>query len=340
MRPVEKTLELRTSPHIASGASVERIMREVVLALLPVVVFSVWLFGLAALVTLVAAVLACLLTEQWLCRAAGRPSTLGDWSIAVTGLIYGLTLPPGLPVWIVIVGGIIAVGIGKFLFGGLGYNAFNPALVGRAFLQAAFPVAMTSWLEPLGVDRFTRLPVSTLTFPFASPVYDSVTAATPLAAMKFSGEITATADLLTGITGGSLGETSALLLIAGGVYLAFRRIINWRIPAGILATVLVLTGSFHLFDPNVFPSPLPMLFAGGLMLGAFFMATDMVASPMTSAGTAIYGVLIGTLVVVVRLWGGLPEGVMYAILIANAVAPHIDNFVRPRVYGSRQRGAS
>jgi len=328
------TLEIHTSPHVRSGASVEHIMRNVVVALLPVSVFSVYVFGLAALVTLTAAMVSCLVTEHLLTRAQGGPSTIGDWSVAVTGVIYGLTLPPALPIWMVVVGGVIGVALGKFLFGGLGYNAFNPALVGRAFLAAAFPVAMTTWSAPFGSERFTSLPSSTLTFPFASPAYDAVTGATPLAAMKFDTEVTATADLLMGMTAGSTGETSALLILLGGIYLVARKMMNWRIPAAILATVFVLSAAMHLVDPDIYPSPVFMLFAGSLMLGAVFMATDMVASPMTGVGCVLYGVLIGALVVVIRLWGGMPEGVMYAILLANAVSPHIDGLIQPRVYGT------
>jgi len=329
----ERTLEIGTSPHIASGASVDRIMRHVVYALLPVCLFSTWVFGLTALVTLAAATVTCLVTEYALARASGKPATLGDWSVAVTGVIYGLTLPPGLPVWMTVVGGVFGVGVGKFLFGGLGYNAFNPALVGRAFLQAAFPVAMTTWYEPLGSLRFTTLPSSTLAFPFSTPSYDVVTGATPLAAMKFDGAATATADLVMGVTSGSTGETSAILILAGGAYLAARRMLNWRIPVSVFATVFVLSGALHLLDPGRYPDPVFMLFAGSLVLGAVFMATDMVASPMTSLGCVLYGALIGLLVVVIRTWGGLPEGVMYAILFANAVSPHIDAAVRPRTYG-------
>ena len=329
-----KTLEIHTSPHIASGTSVDHIMRHVVIALLPVCVFAVYVFGLTALVTLTAATLSCLLTEYLLNRRSGKPATIGDWSVAVTGIIYGLTLPPGLPVWMVVTGGVFGVAVGKFLFGGLGYNAFNPALVGRAFLQAAFPVAMTTWYEPLGADRFTSLPSSTLTFPFATPVYDVVSGATPLAAMKFDGDVTATMDLVTGFTSGSTGETSALLILLGGAYLVARKMMNWRIPVSIFATVFAFSGALYLLDPASYPDPVFMLFAGSLMLGAVFMATDMVASPMTGLGCVIYGALIGALVVVIRLWGGLPEGVMYAILIANAVSPHIDSLIRPRVYGT------
>jgi electron transport complex protein RnfD len=321
MRTTKKTLEIATSPHIASGASVDVIMRNVVYALLPVCAFSIYVFGLSALVTLTAATLSCLLTEHLLCRWRGEASTIGDWSVAITGILLGLTLPPGLPVWMVVIGGIAGVGVGKFLFGGLAYNAFNPALVGRAFLAAAFPVSLTTWYPPFGADRFTVLPSSTFTFPFATPVYDSLSGATPLAAMKFDGELTATADLVMGMTSGSTGETGGLLILAGGIYLVARKMMNWRIPVAIFATVIALSGGLYLLDPGTYP-------------------TDMVASPMTSLGCVIYGVLIGALVVVIRLWGAMPEGVMYAILFANAVSPHIDNLCQPRVYGTTRRSAS
>ncbi len=329
-------LEIGTSPHIASGASVDTIMRHVVYALLPASLFAVYVFGLAALVTLAIATLSCVVSESLLCRASGKPGTLGDWSVVVTGLLYGLTLPPGLPAWMVALGGIVAVGVGKFLFGGLGANAFNPALVGRAFLQAAFPVSMTSWEPIMDAGRFTTLPASTLALPFTTPSYDALTGATPLAAMKFDADPTAATDLVLGLTTGSTGETAGLLLLLGGLYLAARRFLNWRIPAAILATVFLLSAIAHGVDPARYPEPVFMLFAGGLMLGALFMATDMVASPMTAAGCVIYGVLIGVLVVVIRFYGGMPEGVMYAILFANAVSPHIDTLLRPRVYGTRK----
>ena len=336
----QKILQIDTSPHIDAGASVDRIMRHVVYALLPVCVFSVYAFGLTALLTLLTATLSCLLSEHLLCRWSGRSTTLTDWSVVVTGVLYGLTLPPGLPLWMVALGGVFGVGVGKFLFGGLGYNAFNPALVGRAFLQAAFPASMTTWYPALGAGRFSSVPSSTFTMPFATPVYDSVSGATPLATMKFGGEATAVGDLLMGLTSGSTGETSALLLLAGGLYLAARRMLNWRIPAAIFATVFAFSGALYFLDPARYPDPVFMLFAGGLMLGAVFMATDMVASPMTATGCVLYGVLIGTLVVVIRLWGGMPEGVMYAILFANAASPHIDALVRPRVYGTARQKPS
>lgn len=331
-----RTLEIHTSPHLASGASVDDIMRNVVLALLPVAVFAIYSFGLAAALVLAVAVLSCVATEHLLCRLVAAPTTLRDWSVTITGLLYGLTLPPALPLWMVAGGGIIGVAMGKFLFGGLGYNAFNPALVGRAFLQAAFPVAMTSWSPAFAADRFSQLPASTLTLPFAAPVYDGASGATPLSLFKFDGQLTATPDLLLGLTNGSAGETCAVLILAGGLYLAARRMLNWRIPVAVLASVALLGWGLHQLAPAEYPPPGFMLCSGGLMLGAVYMATDMVASPITNAGCVVYGALIGLLVTVIRLWGGMPEGVMYAILLANAVSPHIDGLVRPRVFGTRR----
>ena len=335
----DKTLDIRSSPHILSGNSVDSIMFNVVLALLPVTAFAVYAFGLTALATLAVAVFACVLTEHLVCRAAGRPTSVGDWSAVITGLLYGLTLPPGLPLWMVAVGGIVAIALGKALFGGLGYNAFNPALVGRAVLQAAFPVAMTTWSAALLPGRFAELPSSVLAWPFAAPVYDGLSGATPLAAWKFDRELTETADLLLGYTSGSTGETCALLILLGGVWLVLRRMMNWRIPVAILVTVAAFSGILNLTDPSKYAGPLFMLLSGGLMIGAVFMATDMVGSPMTNVGCIVHGVVIGVLVVVIRVWGGMPEGVMYAILLANALVPHIDGLFQPRVYGTVPREA-
>ncbi len=338
MSALNKYLEIGSSPHITSGDSVEVIMRNVVVALIPVSVFAVFTFGTAAALVLATAIISCVATEHILCKVSGRPSTIGDWSVGITGLLYGLTLPPDLPLWMVAVGGIFAVAIGKFMFGGLGNNAFNPALVGRAFLQAAFPQAMTHWAAPLGDARFVELPTSTLALPFAQPAYDAVTAATPLAVMKFDGIQAANRELLLGLTSGSAGETCAVLILLGGAYLVARNMMNWRIPMSIFTTVAVITWMFHFNEPELFPTPAFMLFSGGLMLGAVFMATDMVASPITNAGCWLYGFLIGGLVVVIRFWGGMPEGVMYAILLANAVSPHIDRLIKPTVFGTG-RGA-
>ncbi|NNJ79296.1 MAG: RnfABCDGE type electron transport complex subunit D, partial [Xanthomonadales bacterium] len=281
----------------------------------------------------------CILTEHWLCRWTGKPSTISDWSVAITGLLYGLTLPPDLPLWMVFVGGVFGVAVAKFLFGGLGMNAFNAALVGRAFLQAAFPQPMTHWQAPFAEGRFEHIPSSVLAMPFWEPAYDAVTTATPLALMKFEAQFAGGRELMAGLTSGSVGETCGVLILLGGVYLVARNMMNWRIPASIFATVAAITWAFQLYDPATYPGPVFMLFSGGLMLGAVFMATDMVASPITNTGCWLYGALIGLLVVVIRFWGGMPEGVMYAILLANAVSPHIDNWIQPRVFGTG-RGAS
>ena len=334
MSVVKTSLEIGSSPHITSGASVDVIMRNVVYALLPVCVFAVYAFGFAAALVLLTAVVSCFATEYVICRATGNESTTGDWSVTITGLLYGLTLPPALPLWMVAVGGVFAVAVGKALFGGLGYNAFNPALVGRAFLQAAFPQSMTHWTLPFADNRFSDLPASLLTFPFAEPLYDAVTAATPLAQMKFESIQAENPDLLWGLTAGSTGETGFVLIFLGGAYLAARNMLNWRIPISIMLTAALISWIFMQVDPATYPRPAFTLFAGGLALGAVFMATDMVASPITNAGCWLYGFLIGVLIVVIRFWGGMPEGVMYAILLANAVSPHIDNLIQPRVFGT------
>lgn len=333
-----KTLGISTTPHVLSGHSVDVIMRNVVYALLPVSLYAIYVFGLAALACVLTAVITAVLSEYLLSRLllaqpAGRAS-ITDWSAVITGLLLALTLPPGLPLWMVACGAVIAIGIGKLLFGGLGYNAFNPALVGRAFLQAAFPVALTTWTPALQPDRFTALPGSQLAFPFTTPVYDGITAATPLALMKFEHTLTPVRDLFIGTISGSTGETSALLILAGGCWLAARNMLNWRIPVAIFATVALMSWLLGFFSQTPTPGPLFMLCSGGLMLGAVFMATDMVASPNTAGGAFFYGALIGVLVVVIRLWAGMPEGVMYAILLANAVSPHIDPWFRPRVFGT------
>ncbi len=335
MTQLSKTLTIQSSPHIGSGASVDSIMFNVVLALLPTSAFAVYCFGLAALLVLMTAVITCLATEHLLCRLNGRVTTVGDWSVVITGLLYGLTLPPSLPLWMVAAGAVIAVGVGKYLFGGLGCNPFNPALIGRAILQAAFPTAMTTW--PTLPSGSLSLPSSTLALPLTKPQYDGVSAATPLANWKFEHVSTDTVDLLMGTVGGSTGETSAVLIAVGGIYLVARRMMSWRIPVAILTTVAVCSSVLHAVDSDRFAGPLFMIFSGGLMLGAVFMATDMVASPITDLGRVVYGILIGLLVVIIRVWGGMPEGVMYAILVGNAVSPHIDNWIQPRVFGALQR---
>ena len=334
---LNKTLNISTSPHLSKGVSTDSIMKNVVWALLPVSIFAVYVFGISALFVLITTVFSAVLTEHLLCRFSKKESTITDWSAVITGLLLGLTLPPAFPLWMAFFGGVVAIALGKFAFGGLGYNVFNPALVGRVVLQAAFPVAITSWSQAFIENRFTEVASSTFTFPFMAPKYDAISGATPLSAFKFENIITDTNDLAFGLISGSTGETSALLIIFCGMYLVFRKMMNWRIPASILLTVYVISGILFLIDRNVYPAPVFMLFSGGLVLGAVFMASDMVASPITATGVWIYGFIIGALVVVIRVWGGQPEGVMYAILLGNAISPHIDKVIKPRVYGTRKR---
>lgn len=331
-----KTLHISTSPHIRQGMSTDMIMRNVVYAMMPLVIFAVVSFGLNALLVIITAVASSVLTEHALCHWSGKSSTVSDWSAVITGILLGLTLPPIFPLWMTFLGGVVSIAIGKFVFGGLGSNAFNPALVGRAFLQAAFPVAITTWHPSFLEGRFYSISKSVAAFPFSTPVVDGISGATPLSAFKFDKVTADTADLAFGFISGSTGETSAVLIILGGIYLAVRKMMNWRIPVAILTTVFVLSGILYLIDNQTYPSPQFMLFSGGLMLGAVFMATDMVGSPITSRGVVVYGAFIGLIVVVIRIWGGLPEGVMYAILLGNALTPHLDNLIRPRVYGTKK----
>ncbi|MBB6462601.1 RnfABCDGE type electron transport complex subunit D [Flammeovirga kamogawensis] len=337
---LNKTLNISTSPHITKGNSTDVIMKNVVYALLPAAGFAVYAFGLSAFFVLLTSVVSCVLTEHILCKVSHKETTINDWSAIITGLLLGLTLPPIFPLWMTFCGGVIAIGLGKFLFGGLGYNVFNPALVGRAVLQAAFPVAITTWYEAFQGNRFTEIASSVLALPFMQPIFDGTSGATPLSAFKFDHVTAPTTELMFGLTGGSTGETCGVIIILGGIYLISRKMANWRIPTAIIGTVILLSSLLYFIDPLRYPNPLFMVFSGGLLLGAFFMATDMVGSPLTSIGVWIYGVFIGILVVVVRVWGGLPEGVMYAILLGNAIAPQIDNFVKPRVYGTSKQKKS
>jgi Na+-translocating ferredoxin:NAD+ oxidoreductase subunit D len=329
-RPGTRRLVVAAPPHVGAGDSTPRIMWRVVGSLVPVLAAAIWFFGPSAFLVVAAATLGAVATEA---ACVGR-ARLRDGSGVITGLLLGLTLPPGIPLWMAFLGGAVAIGLGKLVFGGLGQNIFNPALVGRAFLQAAFPVAVTTWPAP--TESWWSLRGDNLALPFASPdPAHTVTAATPLGLMKFESEGTAHLDLVLGATGGSLGETAGILILLCGGYLALRGTLNWRIPAGILATVAVLTAVLHAVDPVRYPDALFALFSGGLMLGAVYMATDMVTAPTTNRGAWIFAVGIGVLVVVIRSWGGLPEGVMYAILFMNAFVPVINRATQPRRFGAR-----
>ena len=325
-------LQLTASPHLKAPDSTPRIMWTVVASLIPIIAAATWFFGPSALLVIGAATAGCLLTE----RLFGTDGSLGDGSALITGLLLGLVLPAGIPMWMAFVGGVFAIGFGKLLFGGLGQNVFNPALLGRAFLQAAFPTAITTWSG--APESWSTLRGDNFAFPLMSAdAPDVLTAATPLGLWKFEQVPTELWDLMIGNTGGSLGETSGLLILLCAGYLALKNYLNWRIPVSIFATVAGFSGILHLVDPTRFAHPLVMLFSGALILGATYMATDMVTSPVTNAGAWIFGFGIGALVVLIRTWGGLPEGVMYAILLMNAMVPFINRATQPRVFGHALR---
>ncbi len=324
-------LVVTAAPHLAGPDDTARIMWSVVASLVPVVAMAVAYFGPSALLVVLAATLGAVLPEHLL----GRRGSLGDGSAAITGVLLGLTLPAGLPLWMAFLGGAFGIGFGKLVFGGLGQNPFNPALLGRAFLQAAFPVALTTWPSRAEASWWS-LAGDNFALPLMSARPDAATGATPLGLLKFEGVSTQLGDLYLGSTPGSLGETSALVILVCGAYLAWKRYLNWRIPAGIFATVAVFAGLLHVTGASE-ADPLFMLGSGGLVLGAVYMATDMVTSPVTHRGAWIFAFGIGFLVVVIRVWGGLAEGVMYAILLMNALVPFINRVTQPRVFGTRRK---
>ena len=310
------------SPHVHGGDSVQRNMYGVCIALVPALLASLWFFGLGAAIVLATSVLACVLFEWAIAKflLKSHRCTICDGSAVLTGLLLGFNLPSNLPLWIIIIGALVAIGVGKMTFGGLGCNPFNPALVGRVFLLISFPVQMTSWPVP---GQLTELGA------------DAVTGATPLAELAAGNldAIPSATDLLLGNTGGSLGEVSALCLLLGLAFMLWRKIITWHIPVSILGTVAVFTAILWGVDSTQFANPLFHLLTGGMMLGACYMATDYVTSPMTHKGQIIYGICIGLLTVVIRLWGAYPEGMSFAILIMNAFTPLINNYCKPKRFG-------
>ncbi|GAW85428.1 electron transport complex protein RnfD [Bathymodiolus platifrons methanotrophic gill symbiont] len=340
-------IDIRTSPYIRKAPTVAQIMRNVVYALLPLVFYSVYHFGISALALILITTLSCIATEQFFCWMSHKKSTINDFSAVITGLLLAMTLPPGFPLWMGAVAGFTAIAMGKTLFGGLGFNVFNPALVGRAFIQAAFPVSITTWTPALATDRFVEFIPSTLALPFMKPLptaewsvqvaIDGFTGATPLALMKFQGIITDSYDLFLGNTAGSTGETSTLLILVCGAYLVYKKMLDWRIPAAVIIGTVISAELFYFIDPAKYPSPAFMLLSGGLMFAAVFMASDMVASPVTPLGIFVFGCLVGFLTVIIRLFGGLTEAVMYAILFGNAATPIIETYTQPRIYGARKK---
>ncbi len=309
----ERELMLSTSPHLQSRWTTKQIMWFVNLALAPCVISAVLYFGFYQLLVIATAVIFAVGTEALIQKLTKKPIAVMDGSAVITGLLLGLIVPPNFSLVSTALGSIFAIGVGKMIFGGLGYNIFNPALVGRAFLQAAFPVAITTWTAP-------------------NYAVDSVSSATPLAALKFDGVSTAVGPLFFGNVGGSLGETSSIAILLGGIFLLVTGVANWRIPAAMTIGVIVFGGALWLIDPS-YPSPIFHIFAGSFLFGAFYMATDYVSSPITGVGMWIYGLGIALVLVLIRVFGGLPEGVMYSILFMNAFVPLINRYTRPRIFG-------
>lgn len=318
------------SPHAHGDDTVERNMFGVVIALIPALLVSFFYFGLGSVVVCLTSVAACVFFEWAITKyMLKQEPTISDGSAIVTGLLLGMNLPSNLPLWIIIIGALVAIDVGKMSFGGLGHNPFNPALVGRCFLLVSFPAQMTSW--PV-IGQLTKYS-------------DAVTGATPLSLMKTAiktndpsvlSQVPDALHLLLGNNpaggAGTIGEVCALALILGLCFMLWRKIITWHIPVTIIATVFVFSGLLHLANP-AYADPLTEILSGGLMLGAIFMATDYVTSPMTHKGQIIYAVCIGFLTVVIRNWGSYPEGMSFAILIMNGFTPLINYYVKPKRYG-------
>lgn len=309
-----KRLTINVSPHVLSPMDTRYMMEGVIKALIPVILASLYFFRWRAFGLILVTVTSCVATEYALQRLRNRPIKIGDLSAVVTGLLLAFVLPPSLPLWMAALGGIFAIALGKEVFGGLGFNIFNPALLARAFLMAAFPVALTTWIQPITLD--------------------AVTTATPLGLAKFEHGVTPCLHMFLGNVGGSLGETSALALLLGLGYLLYRKIIDYRIPTAYIGTVVVFAGIMHIVNPDKVMTPLFYVLAGGLLIGATFMATDPVTSPVTAKGRWIFGTGCGLITMTIRIWGGLPEGVMYSILFMNAFTPIIDRIARPRRFGA------
>ncbi len=347
-----------SSPHMHGGDSVRMTMLSVIFALMPAAIVSVYLFGWLALLLIALCMLTCIATEFISLRLMGRPATpVGDGSAALTGLLLALTLPAYIPWWMVILGSVMAIVLGKQLYGGLGYNLFNPALAARIILLVSFPLNMTTWIMPMhvgtpAIDLYnfnTCLNLLLFGPESLNQVLDAVTMASPLGHIKTEwSQGIAVADALSsydysyldaflGREAGSIGETSALALLLGGIYLLARHTISWHIPLSYLATVLLLAAIFNTIDPARYAPPLFHLLAGGLILCAFFMATDPVTSPVTANGRLVFGIGCGVLTWCIRTYGGYPEGAMFAVILMNCAVPLIDHYCRPRVYGHKPK---
>lgn len=330
-------LTISPSPHLHQDTSVSQLMYGVLIALMPTFAVGIYYFGIGAVRVTLISILACMVTEWLIAKyLMKKESSLIDGSAIITGSLLAFNLPANLPWWMIIIGSIIAIGIGKMAFGGLGNNPFNPALVGRVFLLISFPVDMTSW--PVPVE--TRL-----------AIFDAATGATPLAMIKegvgagqsvaeviSSPEFPSYFRLLLGNMGGCIGEVSALALIIGFIYMVYKKIITWHIPVITMTTIFALTGIMWFINPDKFADPVFHVLSGGALLGAIFMATDYVSSPMTVKGVVLYAFGIGFLTVIIRLFGAYPEGMSFAILIMNAFVPLINKYIKPKRFGKVKNG--
>lgn len=323
-------LNMSPSPHAHGKDTTKNLMYGVVIALIPAFVTSVIYFGAGAIITTATAVISCMIFEFLIQKfVLEKPVSVTDGSALVTGILLAFNLPSNIPAYMVVIGSLVAIGIAKMSFGGLGNNPFNPALVGRVFMLISFPVQMTTWPEPKG---------------FATGYVDAVTGPTPLAILKeglrngeslseLMAKVPDTMNMILGKMGGSMGEVSALALLLGFAYLLFRKIITWHIPVSIIGTVAVFAAIHHALNPETSAGPAFHVLSGGLLLGAIFMATDYVTSPMSKKAMIIYGCLIGLLTLIIRLYGAYPEGVSFAILIMNAFVPLLNAYVKPRRFG-------
>ena len=319
---MENKLYVSPSPHIHGGDSISKNMYGVLIALVPAFLVSLYFFGLGALIVTVASVFFCVLFEYLIQKfLMKKEPTIYDGSAILTGVLLAFNLPSNLPIWIIAIGALAAIGIGKMSFGGLGNNIFNPALTGRIFLLISFPAQMTTW--PV-VGQLTSYA-------------DATTGATVLSLMNEGAldKMPTLSDMLIGNMGGSLGEVSALALLLGMFYMLWKKIITWHVPVSIFVTVFVFTGIMHLVNPVQYASPFVHLLSGGLRLGAIFMATDYVTSPMSKSGMIVYGVGIGILTTVIRLFGSYPEGMSFAIFIMNGVTPLINSYMKPKHFGGK-----
>ena len=327
---MSKILTISPSPHLYGKDSVNKIMYGVIIAMVPAMLVSFYFYGIGAVITTLTAVVAAVAFEYLIQKfMLKQPSTIMDGSAVITGFLLAFNLPSNIPIYLILIGVFVAIAIGKMSFGGLGANPFNPALVGRVFLLISFPVQMTTWPKPAILNM---------------SYIDAETGATPLAMVKealnngepFSEIISGLPsymDMFWGNVGGSLGEISVVALLIGFAYMLIKKIITWHIPVTMLGTIFIFSGIMHLIDPEAYTDPVFQLLTGGAMLGAIFMATDMVTSPMSVKGQIVFAVGIGVLTVVIRTFGAYPEGVSFAILIMNAFVPLINTYMKPKRFG-------